>query len=162
MARTNAGRLIGTVVLGADPNRPSNLPIHTAQSRTQFVTESPIVFQCPICRAPLTRPLMPLPAGRQICLEDGQQAVPKGFYAFSNDDYWTDSDGCPLVNLDDLCGTSHHPDASRHNGCCGRDGLDGPNLVCVMGHEIGTEKSDCWMAHAAVLLRDAIPAPSEI
>jgi len=105
---------------------------------------------------------MPLPADRQICLEEGQQAVPKVFYTFSNDDYLTDSDGCPLVNLDDLCGTSHHPDVSRHNGCCGRDGLDGPNLVCAMGHEIGTEKSDCWMAHAAILLRNAIPAPSKV
>jgi hypothetical protein len=35
---------------------------------------------------------------------------------------------------------------------CGLDGMDGPNLVCVNGHEIGTEKSDCWMPHAAVLL----------
>jgi hypothetical protein len=25
-------------------------------------------------------------------------------------------------------------------------------LLCSNGHEIGTERSDCWMAHGAVLL----------
>jgi hypothetical protein len=87
-----------------------------------------------------------------LCYEDGQAAVPQGYFATSDDDYWTGSAGNPLVNLADLVGTQHHQDSHRHNGCSGRDGLDGPNLVCERGHEIGTEKSDCRMAHAAVLL----------
>jgi hypothetical protein len=49
-----------------------------------------------------------------------------------------------LVNLNDLVGTEHHQDRHRLNGCCGLDGCDGPNLVCPKGHEIGTERSDCW------------------
>src|SRR5262249_40013798 len=45
----------------------------------------------------------------------------------------------------------HHPDPRRRNGCCGMDGCDGMNLVCPEGHEVATERSDCWMAHAAWL-----------
>jgi hypothetical protein len=36
-------------------------------------------------------------------------------------------------------------DYSRLNGCCGLDGCDGPNQVCVgCGNEVGTLQSDCW------------------
>ena len=111
-----------------------------------------VIFACPTCGQPLTAPLSPLPSDQSVCLEDGQPAVPTGSYALSDDDYWTGSGGCPLVNLADLVGTRHHPDPRRLNGCCGPDGCDGPNLVCGNGHEVGTEKADCWMSHAAVLL----------
>jgi hypothetical protein len=30
------------------------------------------------------------------------------------------------------------------NGCCGSDGMDGPNRGCVCGAVLGTEWSDCW------------------
>ena len=30
------------------------------------------------------------------------------------------------------------------NGCCGSDGLDGPNRACVCGSVVATERSDCW------------------
>jgi len=86
--------------------------------------------------------------------------VPEGYSALSDDEYWTGSAGCPLVNLADLVATRHHPDPRRNSGCCGRDGCDGPNLLCDRGHEIGTEKSDCWMAHAAVLLPEVVRLPA--
>jgi len=70
-------------------------------------------------------------------------------------EFW-DAQGRFVVNLADLVGTRPSPDGRRLSGCCGRDGLDGPNLVCVNGHEVGTEKSDCWMPHAAVLLESVI------
>lgn len=111
-----------------------------------------VIFECPTCHQPVTRPLVPLPDDVPVSYEDGKPAIPEGFFALSDDDYWTGSAGCPLVNLADLVGTQHHPDSRRNSGCCGRDGCDGPNLVCGRGHEVGTEKSDCWMAHAAVLL----------
>jgi hypothetical protein len=116
------------------------------------MSQHPVIFECPQCRQPVTRPLMPLPTDLPVRYEDGEAAVPEGFFALSDDDFWTGSAGCPLVNLADLLGTRHHPDARRNSGCCGRDGCDGPNLLCKRGHEIGTEKSDCWMANAAVLL----------
>lgn len=113
----------------------------------------PVIFECPTCRQPVTRPLVPLPDDKSVCYEDGEAAIPPGFFALSDDDYWTGSTGCPLINLADLVDTQDHPDSRRNGGCCGRDGCNGPNLLCMQGHEIGTERSDCWMAHAAVLVR---------
>jgi len=46
-----------------------------------------------------------------------------------------------IFNLDDLRNTKY---GGRPNGCCGIDGVDGINTFCREGHEIGTERSDCW------------------
>lgn len=29
-------------------------------------------------------------------------------------------------------------------GCCGPDGMDGPNFSCLCGNVLGTEWGDCW------------------
>jgi len=114
-----------------------------------------VVFECAVCRLPITRPLSHLAPDESVCLEYGQSAVPEGRFANNSADYWSVAGGV-LVNLADLVGTSRHPDSRRLNGCCGLDGCDGPNLVCVNGHEIATERSDCWMAHAAVLVENVV------
>lgn len=36
-----------------------------------------------------------------------------------------------------------HPDTSRFYGCCGSDGSNGLNKLCLNGHEVATEFSDC-------------------
>src|SRR5437867_13336817 len=113
-----------------------------------------ILFRCPQCQAVITRPLLPLKPDQPICLEDGKAAVPQGFFGVKTPEQWS-AEGSILVNLSDLVGTQHHSDSHRLAGCCGLDGMDGPNLLCANGHEIGTEKSDCWMPHAALLL-DAV------
>jgi|SRR5215831_9113867 len=118
-----------------------------------------IEASCPLCRAVITRPLSPLGPDQRLCLEDGKAAVPEGFFGVKTGDQWS-AEGSILVNLSDLVETHHHSDLHRLAGCCGLDGMDGPNLVCVNGHEIGTEKSDGWMPHAAVLL-DSIVQVSE-
>lgn len=125
------------------------------------MTAKPVVFACSVCHQVITRPLTPLPSDQAVCTEDGKPAVPAGFFALSDDDYRTGSTGRVLINLADLLGTSHHPDARRHSGCCGRAGGDGPNLVCAAGHEVGTERSDCWMAHAAELLPGVTRRPAD-
>ena len=56
-----------------------------------------------------------------------------------------------IVNLSDLRNICYHPNRKRTNGCCGLDGCDGRNLICINGHEIGTERSDCWHPHSASL-----------
>ena len=119
---------------------------------------SDTIFKCPVCQIPVTKPLQPLPANQTICLEDGKDAVPSGFFAQGGQDFWTQSEGCVLVNLSDLTGTRRHTDSKRLNGCCGMDGCDGLNLLCEQGHEVATEKSDCWMSHGAVLVRNVIRA----
>ena len=120
-----------------------------------------VVFACPVCQQPISRPVAPLPSEQAVCVEDGKPAVPAGRFVLSDDDHWTDSAGCPLLNLSDLTGVQYHPDLLRNSGCCGRDGCDGPNLLCLAGHEVGTERSDCWMAHAAVLLPSVIQRTAE-
>ncbi len=111
-------------------------------------------FECSSCAQVLTQLLREL-SPDSICYEDGKPAVPPGHFARSNDDYWTGSTGHILVNVADLIGTigtRPYPDSRRRQGCCGPDGSDGPNVVCTLGHDVAVERTDCWMAHAAVLL----------
>jgi hypothetical protein len=57
-----------------------------------------------------------------------------------------------VFHPDDITGTDLHPDPRRRNGCCGLDGLDGPNLVCAgCGAEIATKQSDCWSQQQVTL-----------
>ena len=51
------------------------------------------------------------------------------------------------VNNNDVINCQYHEDRSRLNGCCAHDSCDGLNRVCVNGHEIATERSDCWTYH---------------
>ena len=49
------------------------------------------------------------------------------------------------VNPDDLCeAVGLTKRRERLNGCCGLDGLDGPNQLCACGAEVGTLQTDCW------------------
>ena len=113
-----------------------------------------VVFACGECGAVITVPLLPWRDG--LCYEDGEAAVPRGHFALSDDDYRTGSTGQVLVNVDDVVGTSSHPDSRRSQGCCGLDGTEGPNLVCPSSHEVATACTDCWMSHAAVLVPNVV------
>ena len=42
------------------------------------------------------------------------------------------------------------------NGCCGSDGMDGPNRRCLCGNILGTQWSDCWTVAEARFLPDAV------
>ncbi len=114
---------------------------------------------CAECGALLVRGLHQLTDESSLDQADGHDLVPQGSYFISQGKFEPEKDGDFLVNLKDLQNTKHHTDLRRLNGCCGLDGLDGPNLLCENGHEIGTERSDCWLAHHAVLscsrVRDA-------
>lgn len=82
---------------------------------------------------------------------DGAPALPAGFTRVvgPNPEVWHSlKEGDFVVNLGDLRDTK--PTGLR-NGCCGPDGLDGPNLACANGHPVGTEVADCWTAHFAHL-----------
>ncbi|MFT4415822.1 hypothetical protein ACLM5H_18340 [Fredinandcohnia humi] len=84
--------------------------------------------------------------------KDGEDYIPKGFYTIG------DGKTCPerfkdwiIINHKDLLYSKYHSDRTRLNGCCGKDGLDGNNRVCLTNHEIGTEMSDCWQVHLIAL-----------
>jgi len=81
---------------------------------------------------------------------DGNDFLPKGFFYRCDGQYFTDSKGKIIINLNDLKNTKMHTDSRRLNGCCGFDGTDGINTLCKNGHEIGTIKKDCWLAHCMI------------
>ncbi|MFI5300068.1 MAG: hypothetical protein ACHREM_18430 [Polyangiales bacterium] len=118
------------------------------------------IIVCRACDAELTDALTRLVDTSKLSEGDGSPHVPAGYFVESDGSYFTRSAGAILVNIAGAKNTSPHPDVRRSQGCCGPDGGFGPNIVCACGAEVGTEYSDCWMAHAlcfhvaAVLLRD--------
>ena len=113
-------------------------------------------FKCIQCGVPVTRPVSELPDNTAVDVEDGHDHVPTGTYLINDEDNWTGMEGWYVVNLADAVNTQRHSDESRPNGCCGLDGLDGNNTVCSGGHEVGVEKSDCWMSHCLMLDPQAV------
>jgi hypothetical protein len=87
---------------------------------------------------------------------DKESFVQTGYYFISDGDFFKESKGKIIMNKMDLINTKNHFDNKRLNGCCGLDGLDGPNKLCNNGHEIGTEYSDCWMPHCMIFETESI------
>jgi hypothetical protein len=108
-------------------------------------------FTCSICGCILAQGLNELLESIPLDQRDQHALLPQGTYRVSPGEFEPEQPGDFLVNLADLENTKHHSDLRRLNGCCGLDGCDGYNLVCINGHEVGTERSDCWQAHHAVL-----------
>ncbi|MBA3680342.1 MAG: hypothetical protein H0W73_04005 [Bacteroidetes bacterium] len=83
---------------------------------------------------------------------DNEDFVPKGYYHILTEatEYYTGLTKEIVINKNDIINFKYHANRSRLNGCCGLDGCDGINLVCLNGHEVATEKSDCWMPHAVI------------
>jgi len=107
---------------------------------------------CRKCNIPITKELELLLDKDLLSEMDGEPHVPEGFYTISDGEYFTGSEGQMLIYCSDLINCTYHPDKTRLNGCCGLAGLVGPNRVCINGHEIGTEVSDCWVANAVKIL----------
>lgn len=108
-------------------------------------------FYCSTCGTVIANGLAPLPADIPLNQKDGEDLLLPGYFSVSSGELKPERPGDFLVNLKDLQNTQHHHDGPGLNGCCGLDGLDGFNLLCANGHEIGTERSDCWLPHYAVL-----------
>ena len=105
---------------------------------------------CRKCGIELSGDLQELHDPSTLCQENGKDHLPLGFYRMSEGEYYTGSDGQILANVRDIRNLTNHLDSSRLSGCCGLDGCDGINKLCQNGHEVATEKSDCWMAHAVL------------
>jgi len=120
--------------------------------------EMALMIRCRDCGGTLTPALTPLdemPA--PIQLEDGvgyEPTVPTGYMAVDPDPVSNyqhggaaerGTSGCIVVNPADARLLVGHPDLRRSNGCCGHDGLDGPNRTCPScGAEVATLRDDCW------------------
>jgi len=50
----------------------------------QNLPAGPVVFECPVCRAAITRPLQLLEPDLALCTEDRKDAVPRGYFAINH------------------------------------------------------------------------------
>lgn len=109
---------------------------------------------CKECGTDLTKEIA-LYTGRSFGEADEQPFIQPGYYAISDGNFFTGSEGSIIANLDDLINTKEHSDRSKLQGCCGLDGTFG-NTLCKNGHETGTEFSDCWMPYAMIFIKEKI------
>jgi hypothetical protein len=110
-----------------------------------------MIFACATCGLEITKEVEELPDHGVLTDVDGEPHVPAGFfYVAPGIDVIRPANDF-ILNLADLRNTRHHHDRSRLHGCCGIAGTDGFTTVCPLGHEIGTEHSDCWFSHFIVL-----------
>ena len=138
-----------------------------------------VVFECRRCRARLSAPVLlgalPKEAATPDAMAAGVACPPRmapGTYAVDDEPF-----GPPYVPAgdgryhvadgprrtfvlapDDVVGTAPG-DPARRVGCCGPDGMDGPNLKCARcGAPVGTEVADCWTWQEIRLYPDAVHA----
>lgn len=119
----------------------------------------PELVLCAACGRRLSRPVVrlaevPEPRRREgernghdydPTLAEGAYAVDPFPLATTTESDKVTSVGCLVLNPSDVHALRDHPDLRRLSGCCGRDGLDGPNQVCRhCGAEVATLRDDCW------------------
>ncbi|MFF2078375.1 hypothetical protein ACFVXG_26915 [Kitasatospora sp. NPDC058162] len=123
-----------------------------------------IVFRCRQCDASLSNPLerlewKPLPRvkGREHYTY-GPSTVALGSVAADPDPYVpAGAIATWVINPLDGVQLRPHMDPARLYGCCRRDGLNGPNLLCACcDSEVGIEISDCWTEYDIRLLSSAV------
>ena len=105
---------------------------------------------CKTCHLEISEPLTELKDLNLIKEEMGHDYIPRGFYLIQEEEEDERVKGSIIINIKDLINTNRHSDGTRLNGCCGLDGTDGMNTVCLHDHEIGTEYSDCWRYHKVI------------
>lgn len=111
---------------------------------------------CQNCKIEISKQVTELKDLNLLNKNDREDYIPEGFFIVANGEAYIETKGLIIINIKDLINSNYHPDNRRLNGCCGQDGLDGVNRVCLNNHEIGTEKSDCWMPHYITLHPDLV------
>ncbi len=115
-----------------------------------------VLFKCKECGIQLSNPLVGPVEDKDKIYEDEQDHISFGHFGEVEEDFRIKLKGEFIINLKDKINVKYSDDPKRKNGCCGYDGCDGMNTVCINGHEVGTECSDCWMPHGLVLHRDMV------
>lgn len=118
---------------------------------------SKIIIKCAECGLPLSPVLQRLPEHTLLNFKEKENLLPQGFFTFYKNIEWEWRGLFPpkttpksvVINLSDLFNTQNHTDPERIRGCCGLSG-GLPNKMCLNHHEIGTEFSDCIMAHCII------------
>jgi len=121
-----------------------------------------VFLSCSRCKIRITKSVRALDDPSVISIADGKPYLPSGLFLVSqSEDEIIHQPGEYILNLADLQNTKRHSNRSRLRGCCGLDGCNGPNIVCINGHEVGTERSDCWMPHFIAISPSAVTASHE-
>jgi hypothetical protein len=113
-------------------------------------------LKCKKCKIDLTDDLKEVFGKGQLMEIDKQDFIPRGHYFISDGEYYTGTENKIIICKSDLINSKNHTDHSRLGGCCGLDGTSGPNKLCINGHEVATEKSDCWHAHSIIFEKELI------
>ena len=102
---------------------------------------------CKVCNLPLTNDIK-LYTGKSFGEADMQNFIQKEFYTISDGEFFTGTEGNVIVCIEEGINIRNHTDNSKLNGCCGLDGYDVLNKLCINKHEVASEFSDCWMPRA--------------
>lgn len=97
-----------------------------------------IKIYCKKCNVRLTDELLEI-GQDEIHFPVEEEAIPEGRFVF----FKHNSVLSILINSNQEL-LKNHADSSRFYGCCGSDGTNGYNKVCVNNHEVATEFSDCY------------------
>ncbi len=128
-------------------------------------TNNKMKVYCKICGVPLTGELKEYPGkvnarpGDEKCfINKGQYQVCDGSWGYTlfSSGLCEEEKGCIVIHVEDLINAMDLTNTARLSGCCGMDGLVGPNKLCINGHEIATEHSDCWQPWAVVFKKEAV------
>jgi hypothetical protein len=105
---------------------------------------------CKQCSIRLSNELQPILASERN-EEYGADFLPDGKVIQEDGTWFRERSGDYVVNLRDVVNVRLTNDSKRLNGCCGLDGLDGPNLQCEnCGIYVATKQTDCWQPHCIV------------
>ena len=107
--------------LEADAQKCARLK-RTTFGVTEMKSDHACEFLCATCGLLVAGPLVPLGDESLLCREDGRDYLPTGYFAISDGEYYTGTEGQVLLNLTDLRNTKRHPDPHRLNGAA--DSMD--------------------------------------
>jgi hypothetical protein len=113
-----------------------------------------MIIKCKICGMSLTGNIYLLLNEELLSQEYDSDYVPKGYYYINNIENEIEHLNGVSINKSDLLNFKYHKE--RLSGCCGPAGLDGLNILCLNGHEVATEKSDCWQPHEIIFEKELI------
>lgn len=99
-----------------------------------------IKIYCKECEIELTSELTEI-SETELCWEDENDIISENNFSFFIN--LRTNKKSLLVAIADY-NLKNHPDLNKFYGCCGSDGSNGLNKLCVNNHEVATEISDCW------------------
>lgn len=130
-----------------------------------------ITLNCAVCGRPLTNQLwLAPPKEHRPYGMDREAAVPRGLLVrLEREDtspvmrsgqvvrtHIYSPAGALAANPDDVVRERIVSTVDNDHGCCGSDGMDGPNRRCRCGALLATEWSDCWTRAEVRFLPSAV------